>query len=88
MRTGNRVRVSKGRFLSLISFGALLAKKDGNCSLSDGVRRLCQERKLKAFDVSSGHWQDVDTPEAFAYTESVFERDFCENPILQRLLHV
>lgn len=63
------------------------AKKDGNCSLSDGMRRLCQERKLKAFDVGDGHWQDVDTPEAFAYTERVFARDFSESPILQRLVH-
>jgi choline kinase len=64
-----------------------LAKKDGNCSLSDGMRRLCQEGKLKAFDVGDGRWQDVDTPEAFAYTESIFERDFCESPVLQRLIH-
>jgi choline kinase len=63
------------------------ANKDGNCSLSDGMRRLCQERKLKAFDVRDGHWQDVDTPEAFAYTESIFERDFAESPILERLIH-
>lgn len=63
------------------------AKKNGDCSLSDGMRRLCHERKLKAFDVGDGHWQDVDTPEAFAYTESIFERDFCESPILQRLIH-
>jgi len=63
------------------------AKKSGNCSLSDGMRRLCQERKLKAFDVGNGRWQDVDTPEAFAYTESIFERDFRESPIFQRLVH-
>ena len=63
------------------------AKKNGNCSLSDGMRRVCQERKLKAFDVGDGHWQDVDTPEAFAYTESIFQRDFCESPILKRLVH-
>ena len=63
------------------------AKKDGNCSLSDGMRRLCQERELKVFDVGDGHWQDVDTPEALAYTESIFERDFRESPILQRLVH-
>ncbi len=63
------------------------AKKNGNCSLSDGMRRLCQERKLKAFDVGNGRWQDVDTPEAFAYTQSIFERDFRESPILQRLVH-
>jgi choline kinase len=64
------------------------AKKDGNCSLSDGMRQLGRERKLKSFDVGNGHWQDVDTPEAFAYTESIFERDFSESPILQRLVHV
>jgi len=63
------------------------AKQNGNCSLSDGMRRVCQERKLKAFDVGDGRWQDVDTPEAFAYTESIFERDFCESPIFKRLVH-
>jgi choline kinase len=64
------------------------AKKDGNCSLSDGMRQLGRERKLKGFDIANGHWQDVDTPEAFAYTESIFERDFSESPILQKLVHV
>ena len=63
-------------------------KKNGNCSLSDGMRRLGVERKLKAFDVGDGRWQDVDTPEAFAYAESTFERHFLESPILQRLVHV
>jgi choline kinase len=63
------------------------AKENGNCSLSDGMRQLGLERKLKAFDVGDGHWQDVDTPEAFAYTESIFERDFSESPVLQRLVH-
>ena len=64
------------------------AKKDGNCSLSDGMRCLAQERKLGAFDVRDGRWQDVDTPEAFAYTERIFERDFRESPILRRFVHV
>lgn len=63
------------------------AKNDGNCSLSDGMRRLSRERKLKAFDVRDGHWQDVDTPEAFAYTESIFERDFAGSPVFERLVH-
>ncbi|HTS05392.1 MAG TPA: NTP transferase domain-containing protein [Candidatus Eisenbacteria bacterium] len=64
------------------------AQKNGNCSLSDGMRKLAGERKFKSFDIGDGHWQDVDTPEAFAYTESIFERDFSESPILQRLVHV
>jgi choline kinase len=59
------------------------AKKGGNCSLSDGMRLLSQEQKLKGFDIGSGHWQDVDTPEAFAYAERIFERDFPESPISQ-----
>ena len=63
------------------------AKKDGNCSLSDGMCQLARERKFKSFDVGDGHWQDVDTPEAFAYTESIFERDFSGSPFLQRLGH-
>lgn len=56
------------------------AKKDGDCSLSDGMRRLAREHKLRAFDIGDAHWQDVDSPEALAYAESIFERDFCENP--------
>lgn len=64
------------------------AKKDGNCSLSDGMRRLGRERKLRAFDVGDRHWQDVDTPESFAYTESIFDRDFGDNPIAERFANV
>jgi 1L-myo-inositol 1-phosphate cytidylyltransferase len=64
------------------------AKKDGNCSLSDGMRQLAFERKLKSFEIGEGHWQDVDTPQAFAYTERIFERDFSESPILQRFVRV
>jgi choline kinase len=64
------------------------AKKDGNCSLSDGMRQLGREQKLRAFDIREAHWQDVDTPEALTYAESIFDRDFCENPLAERLLHV
>ena len=64
------------------------AKKDGNCSLSDGMRGLCRERKLRAFDIGDAHWQDVDTPKAFAYTESIFARDFGENPLAARFANV
>jgi choline kinase len=55
------------------------AKKDGNCSLSDGMRQLAQEQKLRAFDIGDAHWQDVDSPEALSYAESIFDRDFSEN---------
>jgi len=52
------------------------AKKDGNCSLSDGMRLLGRKGKLRAFDIGEASWQDVDTPEALAYTESIFDSHF------------
>jgi choline kinase len=59
------------------------AKKDGDCSLSDGMRQLAREQKLKAFDIGDAHWQDVDSPEALAHAESVFDLNFCENPFAE-----
>jgi len=49
------------------------AKKDGNCSLSDGMRKLAQTGKFRAFDIGDAGWQDVDTPEALAYAETIFD---------------
>jgi choline kinase len=48
------------------------ATKDGNCSLSDGMRQLAAERRLRALEIGEAHWQDVDTPEALAHAEGVF----------------
>src|SRR5215831_7296584 len=45
---------------------------DGNCSLSDGMRRLIRERRLRALEIGEAQWQDLDTPEALAYAEGVF----------------
>jgi choline kinase len=60
-------------------------KKNGDCSLSDGMRNLAQRRKLRAFDIGGGHWQDVDSPEAHEHVERGFDRDFCgkqaESPV-------
>lgn len=63
------------------------AKKNGDCSLSDGMRGLSRERRLKGFDIGEGRWQDVDTPEAFAYTEQIFDRDFSGSPVLEGVVH-
>jgi 1L-myo-inositol 1-phosphate cytidylyltransferase len=62
-------------------------KKNGDCSLSDGMRELAREHKLKGFDIGEGRWQDVDTPEAFAYTERIFDRDFLASPVLEGVVH-
>jgi 1L-myo-inositol 1-phosphate cytidylyltransferase len=79
-----------GMFLcSPALFGELeAAKKNGDCSLSDGMRRLARDLRLKAFDIGDAHWQDVDSPEALTHAERVFERDFAENRVAQRFARV
>jgi choline kinase len=62
-------------------------KKNGDCSLSDGMRKLAQERKLRAFDIGDGHWQDVDSPQALEHVEGIFDQDFCGNQA-ESLVHV
>jgi choline kinase len=60
---------------------ALFAKLEssmtnGNCSLSDGMRQLARERSLRAFEIGEARWDDVDTPEALAHAENVFDARF------------
>jgi len=52
------------------------ASRDGNCSLSDGMRQLAAERRLRALEIGEAQWQDVDTPEALAHAEGVFDGYF------------
>jgi choline kinase len=54
--------------------------KEGNCSLSDSMRVLGRDGRLRAFDIEDAAWQDVDTPEALAYAESIFVQHFCRTP--------
>jgi choline kinase len=49
------------------------ATLDGNCSLSDGMRQLAGEQRLRALEIGDAQWQDVDTPEALAYAAGVFD---------------
>jgi len=64
------------------------ASRDGNCSLSDGMRRLALERRLRALEIGEAHWQDVDTPEALAYVDSIYDGHFCHQVIEERLTSV
>ena len=52
------------------------AKTEGNCSLSDGMRMLGRAGRLRAFDIGDAAWQDVDTPEALIYAESIYHQHF------------
>jgi choline kinase len=73
--------VDTGMFLcSPAVFDALDAvKKDGNCSLSDGMQYMASKRKLRAYDIEDAIWQDIDTPEML---------DFAEVQLAHHSLHV
>jgi choline kinase len=51
--------------------------KNGDCSLSDGMRRLAAQRCFRAFEIGDADWQDLDTPEALAHAEHVFGIPAC-----------
>jgi choline kinase len=52
-------------------FDALATVKDakGDCSLSDGMRRLGDAGRFGFMDIGKYLWQDADTPETLAYAE-------------------
>jgi choline kinase/phosphatidylglycerophosphate synthase len=45
--------------------GLALAHKQGNFSLTDGIKECIAQGKVRAIDVTGKLWLDVDTPEAF-----------------------
>lgn len=64
--------IDTGAFLCPSEIFAYLraAQKDGDCSLADGVRFMAADGKVRAIDIESAWWQDVDTPEMLRYAES------------------
>ena len=63
--------VDTGMFLCTPALFDALDAVDGpeGCTLSDGIRALAAEGRMRAFDVGDGYWQDVDTPEMLAHGE-------------------
>jgi 1L-myo-inositol 1-phosphate cytidylyltransferase len=53
------------------------AKREGDCSLADGVRAMAADGKVRAIDIGDAWWQDIDTPEMLAQGEKVM-RDLNE----------
>jgi 1L-myo-inositol 1-phosphate cytidylyltransferase len=45
------------------------SKRNGDCSLADGVRLMAADNKVRAIDIGQGWWQDIDTPKMFQHAE-------------------
>lgn len=50
------------------------AKQNGDCSLTDAVRLMAHDHKVRYIDIGAAWWQDVDTPEMLRCAERVIER--------------
>lgn len=47
------------------------AKRNGDCSLADGVRLMAAAGKARAIDIGPAWWQDIDTPQMLQRAISV-----------------
>ena len=45
------------------------SKRNGDCSLADGVRLMAGDNKVRAIDIGQSWWQDVDTLEMLWHAE-------------------
>lgn len=45
------------------------ARREGDCSLADGVRLMAGDGKVRVIDIDDAWWQDVDTPAMLARAE-------------------
>src|SRR6266576_5898010 len=63
--------IDTGLFVSPLKIFDYLerVKRNGDCSLADGVRSMASEGKARAVDIGNAWWQDIDTPEMLAQAE-------------------
>jgi len=82
--------VDTGMFLCTPAvFEALDAvKKDGNCSLSDGMQDMASNRKLRAYDIEDAIWQDIDTPEMLDFAQVQLSPHHAHLPRLEEVASV
>jgi choline kinase len=56
-------------------------KRDGDCSLADGVRLMASEDKARAIDIGDAWWQDIDTIAMLACAETQFRSRLARHDI-------
>jgi choline kinase len=63
--------IDTGLFVCPIEFFDYLeeARREGDCSLADGVRAMAADGKVRAIDIGEAWWQDIDTPEMLVAAE-------------------
>jgi 1L-myo-inositol 1-phosphate cytidylyltransferase len=44
-------------------------RRRNDCSLADGVRIMAADDKVRAIDIGTAWWQDVDTPQMLRHAE-------------------
>ena len=47
------------------------AKRDGDCSLADGVRSMAADGKVRAIEIGNAWWQDVDSTETLQHARQL-----------------
>ncbi len=63
--------IDTGVFLCSPALFAYLqrARRADDCSLSDGIRLMAVDKRVRAVDIGAAWWQDVDTPEMLEQAE-------------------
>jgi 1L-myo-inositol 1-phosphate cytidylyltransferase len=47
------------------------AKRDGDCSLADGIGLMAADGKVRAIDIGDAWWQDIDSPEMLEHARKL-----------------
>jgi 1L-myo-inositol 1-phosphate cytidylyltransferase len=68
--------IDTGLFVSPLEIFAYLerAKRNGDCSLADGVQLMAVDHKVRTVDIGDAWWQDVDTPQMLQRAEQELKR--------------
>jgi choline kinase len=63
--------IDTGLFICPLEFFDYLqqSKRNGDCSLADGVGLMARDKMVRSIDIGQSWWQDVDTLEMLSYAE-------------------